>query len=153
MTKFWIWLQGKKTILVAVAVIALTGIGFWYGKLTPAQALQLFSFAGVAIGIGDKLQRYLPQILVGLQALATAIADIKAGQTGAAAAAIEGAAGQLMPVIAETTGLHVTGDPEHVAAVVDAITAPAAHTFVQTVPNGTYNATIYPVTTDAGVRP
>jgi hypothetical protein len=123
-----VWFQGKKTILVAVAVTAATVAGFWYGKLTPAQALQLVSVAGLAVGLGSKLQRYLPQILIGLEGLAVAIADLKAGQTVAAAKAIEGTAVRLAPAI--EAGLHITGDPEHVGAILDALTHPPTNYIV-----------------------
>jgi hypothetical protein len=127
LTSFVAWLQGKKTILVGVVVLALTALGFWYGKLNPAQALQLISVAAFALGLGGKLQRYLPQILIGLQGLAEAIADLKAAKPLEAGQVIAASAETILPEVAqltsvETTGLHVTGDPQHVSAILAAAT-------------------------------
>jgi hypothetical protein len=135
MAKICRFLQGKKTVLISVLTLLFTAVGFWRGDLTVLQAIQMFGFVGIALGLGDKLQRYLPQILIGLQGLATAIADLKAGQPVAGVEAIEGVAARLLPTIAAETGLHITGDPDHVSAFIDAISSPQLSTLVHTYPS------------------
>ena len=122
MKTVWLWLQGKKTILSSAVVLVLTAVAFYLGRITPAQAIQLLAFAGVAVGWGDKIERYAPQILSALQALAVAIADYKAGNVAGALAEVEGAGAQLLPAVAgsadiSASGLHITGADANVATV------------------------------------
>ncbi len=122
------WFAGKKTILTAALVAVLTILGFWLGKLTPAQALQLLSVAGFAVGLGSKLQRYLPQILIGLQGLAEAIADLKASQPAMAVDAIGATAEKLL-----TSSPGITVGPQF-AGVITVHPPAAAVTITQPAP-------------------
>jgi len=63
------WLEGKKTWigagLLAVAAVA----GYWFGALDGTVATAMLGFALTAVGLGDKADRYVPQILAALDNL------------------------------------------------------------------------------------
>lgn len=95
-------LEGKKTAIGA-GIVALVGIaGYLGGVATDLQALMLIGFAMTAFGLGDKVQRFAPQILAELRELKSVQQQIAAGKkvdlaaeiTNATEIAMRGAAGK-----------------------------------------------------------
>jgi hypothetical protein len=92
---FWGWWEGKKTMAGGGAIVAGAVAAIWYGKLDPSTGLMIAG-AGLSIGgFAAKLNRHQAELLIGLQAIAEAGADSRAGKQANAVVDIENAARQL----------------------------------------------------------
>jgi hypothetical protein len=88
------WLQGKKTYIGALAIATAVTAGYFYGLVS---ATDLAVGLGVAVsvaGLSAKLNRYLPQVVSGIE-------EVKQGQYSVAA-------GTAVGIGAEATGVGGT---------------------------------------------
>lgn len=76
---FVTWFQGKKTILGGLVVVGAGVTGVWIGKLDPASGAAVVGTGLSIAGFAAKANRHQAQILAGLQGVAQAAADVKAG--------------------------------------------------------------------------
>lgn len=92
MQNFLVWLQGKKTYIVAGLAVVATAVLLWFGYASPEQAVTLLTIAAGLAGLSAKLNRWLPQIATAAAGVAKAGADYRAGDKKAALTDIEQAA-------------------------------------------------------------
>lgn len=73
-------LEGKKTAIGA-GILALVAVaGYLGGVVNDLGALTIIGFAMTAFGLGDKVQRFAPQILAELRELKAVQQQIAAGR-------------------------------------------------------------------------
>jgi hypothetical protein len=90
-----VWWQGKKTIIGGGLIVAAAAAAIWFGKID-ATTGAMIAGAGLSIaGFAAKANRHHAELLIGLQAIAEAGADARAGKQAAAVEDIESAARRL----------------------------------------------------------
>jgi 4-amino-4-deoxy-L-arabinose transferase-like glycosyltransferase len=72
------WLEGKKTYIAAAAIAIAAGVFFFLNRLSAPDFTMALGAAASIAGLSAKLNRYLPDIVQGLE-------DVKAKNYGAAA--------------------------------------------------------------------
>ena len=91
LTGIKLWLEGRKTYILAVVVCGVVAVLVWLHKLTPETALSvaLFALSGFAATFRDALERHHNEVLMGLTYVAEAGVDVAAHKLPAAVIASE----------------------------------------------------------------